>query len=460
MTAFLFSSILRIISRVREVARYHAKANKLRLLRKGTHMINKLLHTPEGVRDTYGKELIEKKNVMSTIKKQFSSYGYSDIETPMFEFFDVFSKEVGTIPSRELYKFFDKEGNTLVLRPDFTPSMARCAAKYYSHESLPVRFAYSGSTFINKSELQGKLKENTDLGVEYIGDASVEADVEMISLLIDSLKSIGLDNFQISIGQVDYFKGLCEEAGLDFETEELLREYISNKNLFGAEELLNEKNISNDIKKMLTSISDIFGSIDAIKKSQKLLNNNRSLAATKNLEQINDILVSLDKAQYVSYDLGMLSKYNYYTGIIFEAFTYGVGDPIAKGGRYDLLLKQFGKDAPATGFVIPVGTVINALNRQQISISTNERNVLLLHEASSYLEALEIAQELRGNSYSVAVTAKNYIEDSLSDLSKIDEMAQSRQIKEILFVSEIGLQRYDFDKKELINCTIDDIIGV
>lgn len=422
-------------------------------------MINKLLHTPEGVRDTYGKEFIEKKDIMYQMKKQFASYGYSDIETPTFEFFDVFSKEVGTIPSRELYKFFDKEGNTLVLRPDFTPSMARCAAKYYSHESLPVRFAYSGSTFINKNELQGKLKENTELGVEYIGDGSVEADVEMISLLIDALKSVGLDDFQISIGQVDFFKGLCEEAGLDSETEELLREFISNKNIFGVETLLNEKNISEDIKYVLTHISDMFGSIDAIKNSKKILKNSRSLEATKNLEQINEILLSLDKAKYVSYDLGMLSKYKYYTGIIFEAFTYGVGDAIAKGGRYDLLLKQFGKDAPAIGFAIPVGTVIKAIKRQHIEIKSNEKKILLLHDQASYREALKIATSLRQVDFSVEVISKKFVESLMNDMEYFIDLATSRQLTEVIVVSKLKLQKLDFKQKILVNCTLHDIIG-
>ena len=101
-----------------------------------------LVHTPEGVRDIYGKEYAKKLAVEDFIHKQLNLYGYQDIQTPTFEFFDVFSKEIGTTPSKELYKFFDKEGNTLVLRPDFTPSMARCAAKYFMDEDIPIRFCY------------------------------------------------------------------------------------------------------------------------------------------------------------------------------------------------------------------------------------------------------------------------------------------------------------------------------
>ena len=87
--------------------------------------MKKLLHTPEGVRDIYNVECGKKLALESRLKKVFHMYGYHDIQTPTFEYFDVFRKEIGTIPSRELYKFFDKEGNTLVLRPDFTPSIAR-----------------------------------------------------------------------------------------------------------------------------------------------------------------------------------------------------------------------------------------------------------------------------------------------------------------------------------------------
>ena len=110
-----------------------------------------LLHTPDGVRDLYGEELNQKISISSLILNTISRYGYERIDTPAFEYFDVFSKDIGTIPSKDLYKFFDKEGNTLVLRPDFTPSVARCAAKYFSDSDLPLRFSYTGNTFINRT---------------------------------------------------------------------------------------------------------------------------------------------------------------------------------------------------------------------------------------------------------------------------------------------------------------------
>lgn len=147
-------------------------------------MGKRLVHTPEGVRDIYGAEYASKLYIQDLFHQELRSFGYQDIQTPTFEFFDVFGREIGTTPSKELYKFFDKEGNTLVLRPDFTPSIARSAAKYFMDETIPLRFCYSGNNYINTSNLQGKLKETTQMGAELIGDASAEADAEMIALLI------------------------------------------------------------------------------------------------------------------------------------------------------------------------------------------------------------------------------------------------------------------------------------
>ena len=100
------------------------------------------------------------------IRDSLKGYGYHPIQTPTFEFFDIFGKEIGTTPSKELYKFFDREGNTLVLRPDMTPSIARAAAKYFMDEDMPIRLCYMGNTFINNSSYQGRLKESTQLGAE------------------------------------------------------------------------------------------------------------------------------------------------------------------------------------------------------------------------------------------------------------------------------------------------------
>lgn len=358
-------------------------------------MSKKLVHTPEGVRDIYGDEKEKKTVVERLLQEKIRGYGYRDIQTPTFEFFDVFSKEVGTTPSKELYKFFDKEGNTLVLRPDFTPSIARCAAKYFMDENVPIRFCYQGNTFTNTSNLQGKLKEVTQMGAELIGDNSVQADAEMIAMTIEALYHAGLSDFQISIGNLEYFKGICAEVGLDEETELELREYISGKNFFGAEELLESIHVNRKDKDALLKVSELFGTADILKEAKNAVSNSRSKDAVKRLEKVYQVLCDYGVEKYVSFDLGMLSKYNYYTGIIFKGYTYGVGDAIVKGGRYDNLLSRFGKDAPAIGFMIVVDDLLAAMSRQSVTVPGMEQCEKLYYTESNFREQLKQAKIMR-----------------------------------------------------------------
>lgn len=357
-------------------------------------MNRQLLHTPEGVRDIYGKEYARKLETEERIRRQFNLYGYQDIQTPTFEFFDVFSREIGTTPSKELYKFFDKEGNTLVLRPDFTPSMARCAAKYFMDENIPIRFCYAGNTFTNTSSLQGKLKEVTQMGAELMNDGSVEADGEMIAMAVEALREAGLKDFQVSIGQVEYFKGICAQAGIKDETELELREFISGKNIFGAEELLVQKGISAQYKDLILKTSDYFGTVEVLELAKTPDLNERSLSALMRLEKLYHVLCEYGVEKYISFDLGMLSKYNYYTGVIFKVYTYGVGDAIAKGGRYDRLLGYFGKNAPAIGFVVVIDDLLLALERQQ-HIPDQQEICMITYNGDNYESCLAKVKELR-----------------------------------------------------------------
>ncbi len=364
-------------------------------------MGRKLVHTPEGVRDIYGDEMERKMEVERLLGERIHSYGYRDIQTPTFEFFDVFSKDVGTTPSKELYKFFDKEGNTLVLRPDFTPSIARCAAKYFMDDDVPIRFCYKGNTFTNTSDLQGKLKETTQMGAELIGDNSVYADAEMIAMTIESLYHAGLNDFQISIGNAEYFKGVCAQAGLDEETELELRGFISGKNYFGAEDLLINRDVKEKDREALLKTGDLFGSVEALDEALGLVNNERSKAAVLRLKSVYEALCHYGVEKYVSFDLTMLSKYNYYTGVIFKGYTYDVGDAIVRGGRYDTLLSSFGKNAPAIGFMIEVDGLLLAMERQGIVNEYAKKRTKIHYNDNNYPDKLKEARMLRADGQSV-----------------------------------------------------------
>ena len=349
-----------------------------------------LVHTPEGVRDSYGPEYQLQLTVTDSIRRTMKSYGFEDLKTPTFEFFDVFSSQIGTTPSRELYKFFDKEGNTLVLRPDFTPSVARCTAKYYAEESRPIRFCYQGSAFSNTSDLQGKLKESTQAGAELMNDPSVYADAEMIALLTECLQAAGLSRFQITVGNVEYFRGLCEAAGIGEETEEELREYISGKNYFAAEDLLRSEEIAPEYRELFLQITN-YRKNDA--ELQEVLDRTKNPAARRALERLISLHLLLKEygvEKYVSYDLSLLSKYHYYTGVIFKGYTYGVGEAIASGGRYDRLLSHF-------GFMIPVDILLEAMKRQNLLPADPEQSeiVRLTYREDNYAEVLGKARALR-----------------------------------------------------------------
>ena len=321
---------------------------------------NPILHTPEGVRDIYGSEFVQKFELQQLLYRVLAGQGYQGIETPTFEFFDVFSREVGTVPSRELYKFFDKEGNTLALRPDMTPSIARAVSKYF-HDETPIRLCYMGNTFINYDKYQGRLKETTQLGAELMGEESVEADVELLSVLIEALKAAGLREFQVSVGQVEFFKALLKEAGIGSEAEESLRRLIADKNRFAAEELLADYELAGELREAFLEMTTLSGTTEVIEQARALTANEEALRALARLEAIYEGLKEKGCERYITFDLSMLSKYNYYTGIVFRAYSYGYGEPVAKGGRYDTLLSHFGRQLPAVGFAIVIDQLQRAL---------------------------------------------------------------------------------------------------
>ena len=369
-------------------------------------MNQRLLHTPDGVRDIYSLEC-EKKNVLEQrLHQRLKTYGYHDIQTPSFEYFDVFSQEVGTIPSRELFNFFDREGDTLVLRPDFTPSIARSAAKYYMDETRPIRMCYMGNTFVNNSSYQGRLKESTQLGAELLGDASPEADAEMIAMVIELLLDAGLKEFQVSIGQIDFFKGFLLAAGLDEEQEFTLRELISNKNNFGIEEFLDDIRMPKTCREAFIRMPQLFGNAEVLKEARRLADNSRSIGAIERLEAVYHALKLYDLTDYISFDLGLVSKYKYYTGVIFQAYTYGTGEPIVKGGRYDNLLARFGKDFAATGFAVVIDQLMSALSRQKIAIPVEADGRLVLYDASSRDAAIHLAVSMRKDGRPVELVRK------------------------------------------------------
>ena len=338
-------------------------------------MKNKLMHTPDGVRDLYNEDYKKKLDIQNKLHHVFAKYGCQDIQTPTFEYFDVFSNQLGTTPSKDLFKFFDTEGNTVVLRPDFTPSIARCVAKYFKPDEEPVKLCYMGNTFANASNYEGRLRETTQCGVEYVGDGSTKADAQMLAMVVDCIKSIGINEFKISVGHVGYFNALLDAAQLRRKYANYIRDLLSNKNFLDLEEFIENLDLDINLKKLFMLLSDFDLSENAIEEVKECATEYPNiLKALNSLDELNDCLKENEICNYISFELGMISNYEYYTGIIFAGYTYGVGDPIVKGGRYDTLLSNFDIDSPAIGFAFVVDQLINAVDKQMAnSKNGNER---------------------------------------------------------------------------------------
>ncbi|VUX13701.1 ATP phosphoribosyltransferase regulatory subunit [Dorea formicigenerans] len=369
--------------------------------------MEKLLHTPEGVRDIYNVECGKKLALENRLKKTLHLFGYHDIQTPTFEYFDVFRKEIGTIPSKDLYKFFDKEGNTLVLRPDITPSIARVAATLFGEEDLPIRLCYTGNTFINHSNNQGRLREVTQMGAELIGDDSVEADAEMLAMVMESMQAIGLKEFQLSVGHLGFFQSLIEDAALDEEARERVVELINNRNYFGVEEYLDSIMVKRSSKEAFAVLGNLVGGVEVLAKAKNIAPNSSGIMAVKRLEKIYDILALYGVEKFVTFDLSMTGNYGYYTGIIFRGYTFGTGDAVVKGGRYDHLLEKFGKTSASIGFAIVIDELMNALIRQKIRIVYTRKNAIILYDESRARDAIRLAKDFRAKAKNTELIKKS-----------------------------------------------------
>lgn len=358
--------------------------------------MNQLLHTPEGVRDIYNDECERKIILEERLLTVLKSYGYHPIQTPTFEFFDIFGKEIGTTPSKDLYKFFDREGNTLVLRPDITPSIARCASKYYMEQAIPIRLCYTGNTFRNNSSYQGRLKENTQSGAELIGDGSVEADAEMLALSAQLLKTAGLKEFQLSVGHADFLRGLFEAANLEEDVMEEIRNLLLNRNLYGVQEVIEQHVADENLKQLFGLLTDVMLDKEKITAAKIwAADYPRVFHALTRLEELDELLEVYKIHKYVSYELAMISGFNYYTGIIFAGYTFGSGEAIVNGGRYDNLLQSFGKSAPSIGFAVVINQLMAALQRQNVRIPFENVTKWFIYSEQYRQDAIKDAQVLR-----------------------------------------------------------------
>ena len=285
----------------------------------------------------------------ASLVELFRKWGYQEVQPPTIEYYDVVAENDNSID--ELFKFIDREGRILALRPDFTTPIARLVAANFKGETLPLRLFYTGNVFRFESTQTGRQREFSQAGVELIGAKGVGADAEVIALAIEAMLACSLKDFKIGIGQVMVTKGLLEEFSQEPADIQTIKQAIITKDFVGLENILLNQKWDGKPRKELLGLATLHGSIEVLSKARKLSNNDGFLQAIEELEQVYDILESYGLSKYIFFDFSILRDFEYYTGIVFEGYTPDLGYPVCGGGRYDNLLSRFGLEKPAVGFV-------------------------------------------------------------------------------------------------------------
>ena len=409
------------------------------------------LHTPNGVSDVLPRECAAKKEIEETIRVVFSTFGYKEIESPSFEYYDCYSGETGQISQEKLYKFFDEQGRILALRPDFTTSIARMAATKTVSEVLPARFMYTGSVYRAEHTEGVRRREITQSGIELIGSYSARADAEVIAATMEAVTALGIEEFSMEIGQVAFFTGLVEQLALDPDTTETLRERIDSKDPRGIKNIVDRLDIDRNIKQLMIDLPYLFGDVSVLDRADVEGLNNTSKCALDNLRQIYELLTLYGFGQYISLDLGMLQSIDYYTGSIFKCYTHGVGFPIAAGGRYDNLMGMFGADKGAVGCAIGVNRIMQVLKTEPDEVPST----LIYVEDGADAGAYELAANLRIN----GCLTEMYIESgSFRDAESYAEKTNNTCILRVY--PDGRLTVYDKERDTEIDTTLNEFMGI
>lgn len=321
------------------------------------------MQVPDGVEDCLPAECYIKKDMEAALRRRFVLSGYDEVETPTYEYLDVFQSGVGAYMQESMIKFVGPSGRILVLRPDLTVPIARVAATKLPANSIK-RLFYIQNSYAAAEPAIGKAGEFTQAGIELIGDSSCAADAEVIALAVRALQTAGLKTFTIDIGQVAYFKALVSGLELDEMQADALRRAVDSKNVVEIEAMTARLGITGRRKEQLMALPSLFGGAEVFGKALALCDETGCREAVENLKSVYSLLTEYGLVEYISIDFGMLHDIAYYSGIIFRGLTPEIGFPVVSGGRYDDLLAKFGEPAPATGFALGIKRVMIAMERQ------------------------------------------------------------------------------------------------
>lgn len=360
-----------------------------------------ILQIPYGTRDFLPREAACKRNIEAALAYIFMQWGYDEVVTPTIEYLDTLTIGNGGQVEPHMFKFFDKNNRTLALRHEMTTPIARVAASRLNEVELPLKLSYITNVYRYEQAQTGRQCEFYQAGVELMGVPNASADAEVIALAIESLRQAGLENFQISLGQVEFINGIMEQVKLEPDKQNQIKYAMVSRDLVGLSEIIDGTELAKNAKETLKKIPLLHGKEAMLKQAYHMVCNEQSKRALDNLTEIYHLLEAYGVIQYINFDLGVIRDFDYYTGMVFEAYTPGLGFPLCGGGRYDNMLSDFGSACPATGFALGIERIMLALERQGLTAIPRAKDIYIAWQEGSAIAAIDEAKKLRATGKTV-----------------------------------------------------------
>src|SRR5699024_6502928 len=335
----------------------------------------------------------KREEIIETFKTRFRTYGYQQIQTPVFEPYDLYSIVKGTIQRDDMIKVIGPTGKVLVLRPDATIPIARLISNHLQGDQETLRYFYIMDVF-RQTQKGTDHHERTQAGVEYFGNPSPAADAEILALAAHVLKDLKLDEFTLEIGHADFVQQLLIEVPFGEIKMEQLKQLIQAKNRTELEIFLSAYDVDPTVKSILLEIPQLYGKPDEVlQRAKRLSLNERMAEAINNLEAVCNLLDVLDLCEHIVIDLGLINHMDYYSDIIIQVFIKSFAKPVLMGGRYDRLTEQFSTTVPAIGFACEIDLIMEGLTF--VDEPSPIADVAVYYDERNVKDALLLANELR-----------------------------------------------------------------
>ena len=357
---------------------------------------------PEGIEEVLPAQAMQLEGLRRRLIDMYTTWGYDLVMPPLVEYLESLLSGTGHDLDLQTFKITDQlTGRMMGIRADMTPQVARIEA-HHLKQNTPTRLCYLGTVLHTRPQGFSASRSPLQVGAELYGNDSSQSDVEILKLMVETLKLTGMDSFYIDLGHADIFRCLVKQAGLSSTQENQLFDVLQRKAKPELSELMVEWKVDKNMSAMLTSLPDLNGGEEVFDNAAKAFKkaDNTVLNAIKNLKDIAEQFKAQVAGINLHYDLSELRGYNYHTGVIFAAYTSGQGEAIAQGGRYDDIGKDFGVARPATGFSADLKTLVS-LSKKQIETKQG------IFAPSNELDALEFIASLRSKGERVVVSLPN-----------------------------------------------------